>query len=1258
MEFNKLKGFWKGSPSKFEKSPREENINRVSFNSNNNSNQNKPISQQIEALEEIKPEITAEGYGLRTPYGTHLNLDFVKYCEDLGQNFKGTSSLRKPGQKTTSNNVTQNQQQTHLRLASGQSNESLNSLASEGTFEMGRTQAQAENTLMETRRRLEAFRSFRTKRIKSTENALNAPPMTSYNNGKNGYSSYNIRRGSTSPASSSSGSLTPNSLGGVLSGNQVTPQHLQIVREQMAAALLRLRELEEQVKTIPALQVKISVLQQENKHLLEDLQISESKSSHLNASIPHSSTISSRNSNLSFSSDISLASSQALSSPKSLKSSIASPYLPSHSNVGVGSSNFPKNLPPPPPKRKYKSVAVGDSKSIHKIVCYHKEERNIHSVGISCELLPSRKTSVDFGSIVDSLDIDAAFNIFPLPPKEYFDNWTSTEQLHVLNASIQTISSQCTTISTQTHTRARKSIACGEDTLYEMCDKICETTRRSFQDKAVMVSQSSPETKEQSTSCCGLIYTSDVAIGDVVSTASTSTSTMKIEKVSKATVCTDLIEHKDKASGESQPFLSVDACTATDIVKSFDVLVECDLPLSPPVVHLDKDVMTEQSSGKWCSYSDMKSVSCGEENDTIARYETTSTNTDSLPTADASVETDSVHKQTVSVLANLQRPTCNASVNTLNVDVKHCSTDCTDILTSLKQNFTKTKPVSKVDVASQNESFTANVCCQTEISQIERKKHSASEEIDTYVEKVQSLLEEQQVLLAENYEVFTEDWNEKPSDKISRFVNPFFSSSNKDPEDDDNVEPFKSAAIAASLSLMSSQIKEEHTTSDEDDESCDEDYYLFVRPLPSPDLDLELKSIMKKPGTPSAESKCLRFAEGVKSDDSSTEENSSDDDEEEEKKDNISMDTTMKQRVQHEANITQLTLPKKGVKNNTVEKMAPTYSELFSKTTSERKENPVHVEIHRQTLNIEEGICHLEEKEFSNLSKLGSPCGDKNGKHKDNQTKYIFTTEMLDACDVLERHLRNPKLVEKSQLVFSTAVVQREWFKIAAQSDSARDPLDDFVADLADTSLPVLRKVVNMSDASGNTVLHYAISHGNFSVVESLLGIDELDVNKSNQAGYTAAMLAALCAVKSDAERKVFQLLFSKSDVNVHAKEAGQTALMLAVSHGRLVTAQLLFAAGAEINARDQDGSTALMCAVEHGQLETVKQLLSRNDCDATLADMDGSTALSIAMEAGHREIAILLYAQLNFKPTVRSPRPRTNCKSMIPSPNWKTIKS
>lgn len=57
----------------------------------------------------------------------------------------------------------------------------------------------------------------------------------------------------------SSGMATPTT--------NVSPLHLQQIREQMVVALRRLKELEEQVKTIPILQVKIAVLQEEKRQM-------------------------------------------------------------------------------------------------------------------------------------------------------------------------------------------------------------------------------------------------------------------------------------------------------------------------------------------------------------------------------------------------------------------------------------------------------------------------------------------------------------------------------------------------------------------------------------------------------------------------------------------------------------------------------------------------------------------------------------------------------------------------------------------------------------------------------------------------------------------------------------------------------------------------------------------------------------------------------------------------------------------------------
>lgn len=72
--------------------------------------------------------------------------------------------------------------------------------------------------------------------------------------------------------------------------------------------------------------------------------------------------------------------------------------------------------------------------------------------------------------------------------------------------------------------------------------------------------------------------------------------------------------------------------------------------------------------------------------------------------------------------------------------------------------------------------------------------------------------------------------------------------------------------------------------------------------------------------------------------------------------------------------------------------------------------------------------------------------------------------------------------------------------------------------------------------------------------------------------------------------------------------QAGQTGLMLAVSHGRMDMVQALLAQGADVNIQDDEGSTALMCASEHGHVEIVKLLLAQPGCDATLSDSVSDT--------------------------------------------------
>uniref|UniRef100_A0A8D0A8U1 KN motif and ankyrin repeat domains 4 n=1 Tax=Sander lucioperca TaxID=283035 RepID=A0A8D0A8U1_SANLU len=182
-------------------------------------------------------------------------------------------------------------------------------------------------------------------------------------------------------------------------------------------------------------------------------------------------------------------------------------------------------------------------------------------------------------------------------------------------------------------------------------------------------------------------------------------------------------------------------------------------------------------------------------------------------------------------------------------------------------------------------------------------------------------------------------------------------------------------------------------------------------------------------------------------------------------------------------------------------------------------------------------------------------------------------------------------------------VLYQEWFKISSQKDSQADTVRLYLRQVGLTTPTLLPYVVNLTDGNGNMALHYSVSHSNFPVVKLLLDTGLCETDNVNKAGYTPVMLAALTAAESSDDLEVAQQLLKLGDVNACSRQAGQTALMLAVSHGRVAMVKLLLSCGTDVNAQDREGSTALMCASEHGHTNIVHMLLETGCCDTSLID-------------------------------------------------------
>ncbi|CAL1588076.1 unnamed protein product [Knipowitschia caucasica] len=242
-----------------------------------------------------------------------------------------------------------------------------------------------------------------------------------------------------------------------------------------------------------------------------------------------------------------------------------------------------------------------------------------------------------------------------------------------------------------------------------------------------------------------------------------------------------------------------------------------------------------------------------------------------------------------------------------------------------------------------------------------------------------------------------------------------------------------------------------------------------------------------------------------------------------------------------------------------------------------------------------------------------------------------LSDSLMPALNTLQKALGEPNAFNQPETRAAYTAVLQEWLRVSCHKAAEPLVVKGYVDIFASVSPQLLEFVINMADGNGNTALHYTVSHSNFPIVKLLLDTGLCNADKQNKAGYTAIMLTALAAFHSDSDLQTVLQLLRTGDVNAKASQAGQTALMLAVSHGRGDMVRALLSCGAQVNIRDDDGSTALMCACEHGHVDIVRQLLSVPGCDATLTDNDGSTALSIALEASQNDIAVLLYAHLNF---------------------------
>ncbi|NXK46616.1 KANK1 protein, partial [Chauna torquata] len=1307
-------------------------------------------------------------YFVETPYGYQLDLDFLKYVDDIqkGNTIKklniqkkrkvapASSGTKNSGgqcsgwtstESLSSSNSDENKQSflaTRSQVTSSVAARPLVSFEASPSYltvpeskqipppspQLPRHNLHVTKTLMETRRRLEQERMMQV-----TPGDVRRPRLSSFGGmgstsslpsfvGSSGYGhmAQQLQNGYQGNGdygacfSSSLGSSirhSPMSSGISTPVTNVSPVHLQHIREQMAVALKRLKELEEQVKTIPVLQVKISVLQEEKRHMMAELKSQRKPSqndtygfrkrsySAGNAEQWEHLSQGRRGGELYIDCEDEMESVEQSSQRIEEFRQLTAEMQALEKKIQDSNYDIPSNLRANRESltKESRSVAVGADENINDVVIYNRSSRQHREVAVGTEK-EMRESGVGVTEAMLGLSTEVEKEIE-----------LQQQTIEALKEKIYRLEVQ---LKETTHDRE----------MTKLKQELQAAGSRKKVDKAVMA-----QPLVVSRVVEAVVQTRDQMVGDHVNVADSSVGN-HLQMSSVGTSCRPMVqstavgpellmtdwlvreraEMRDQCTGrcvelyDKKVGVEMSVCeTGINTEESVDDLSLCrmaqevretrsigcgdcsvDVIICAPKECVSRETATEPVCRAEATVMAMPSTAT-QQTSTALEMVSQCTSTEALVVVDCGTNT---------VLSSHDKQTNTVSVETRTVAVGdgrvkdiHASTKTRSVGVGTlfsshpgfeKPSATKTKdcgvgqinvnenylvglkmrsiacgppPLMVVPAGTRSIGVGGEPVCESVSSLLESPlpPPELRTGLDHYIERVQKLLQEQQMLLAENYSELAEAFGE-PHSQIGSLNSQLISTLTSI----NSVMKYASTEELRSLDLQKQCMDRSTASAGATLE------YIPHGQLANAHLTSNLRVLkLEQDVVPAQEERktpLVEPARGRKSFSSQDKTlaaiNLTDDQLASGLYVCTNNENTLKSIMKKRDGKKDLSNTKKnlqfvGINGGYETTSSDDSSSEESSSSDSEEECEGHAYPHSQGAEEEHPALSVTETGAVGAEKDGPPL-ECEAEEVEIRERYELSEKMLSACHLLKNNIDDPKALTNKDVRFCLNTIQHEWFRVSSQKSAVPEMVGDYITAFEEISPAVLRHIINMADGNGNTALHYSVSHSNFEIVKLLLDANVCNVNHQNKAGYTPIMLAALAAVEAEKDMKIVEELFSCGDVNAKASQAGQTALMLAVSHGRIDMVKALLACGADVNIQDDEGSTALMCASEHGHVEIVKLLLAQPGCNGTLEDNDGSTALSIALEAGHKDIAVLLYAHVNFSKTQSPGTPRLSRKT------------